>query len=758
MSHENAGYFVRVKAPAPLVMGASGALVAAVDTISHFGVNATTGALTFTLPAPGLGMSGHDIRITNVGANTFTMYGVTIGVDQYADFSWDAGTWHSHAVPASTCPAPMTRAALLTLRSGNALQTNCPYIITDIVQGRLVAGTTVTMHAVSANELSEDVDVNTTYDNAAWRGRYDIDRNVVMELTDNLGNTARGYNGTEVSNFDWGNGAYNDCLVSSATLTVTYGATVQCRRLQVTDSAVVNIAGMASPGQFQDTTITKGSVFTCTSGSPQFIFCDIGAQSSVTATGANLILRRLRMADGLMNISNATSGATLNDVVIENNSVLYLQGVTGWLLINDLRIEEGSTVNIFPGVTTTTEIVSTSFRTGATLNKRAGSGNLTLQYTTFSDITTLNLNPTQTGNVLIRYGAFNNTANLQFSGPGAFYSSQCVFNTNASFQLSGSGSVNMEYTIMSGGAQLVTDPGNFQQVNIANFKLHAGVIRTVGAGAAGASLLVTFGECSRGYIYLYGAATAGTLSISGISLQADGQLRKEGGTRNLSFSNCGSVQGIVRSNGTGAFSDSHSSCTLSIAGVISYTCSGGSNLVQAHVGAQSQLNLSGTTGLQSITNVEITNGSVVNIANCPADQRLQTTRVGESSAIVLQNNATSGTNAFCGIERNSTMQVNGVTGVYANYRVTLNGGAVFSQSGAATGADTIECRQRASMAQNGGFVNRATLIGPKNITTGNFTHTDIGSIFGPSKTLTVANTSRYDYAGINAAQQTAPLI
>ena len=93
----------------------------------------------------------------------------------------------------------MTRAALLTLRATGQLRTECPYIITDHVQNRLVAGTTITMRAVAANELSEQVEVNTTYDNEAWAGIYDIDRALVLELTDNRGNVAKGFNGTEVA-------------------------------------------------------------------------------------------------------------------------------------------------------------------------------------------------------------------------------------------------------------------------------------------------------------------------------------------------------------------------------------------------------------------------------------------------------------------------------------------------------------------------------------------------------------------------------
>jgi len=37
--------------------------------------------------------------------------------------------------------------------------------------------------------------INTTYDNEGWRGIYDIDRSLVLELQDNRNNIARGFNG-----------------------------------------------------------------------------------------------------------------------------------------------------------------------------------------------------------------------------------------------------------------------------------------------------------------------------------------------------------------------------------------------------------------------------------------------------------------------------------------------------------------------------------------------------------------------------------
>jgi hypothetical protein len=42
------------------------------------------------------------------------------------------------AAGGSTCPLPMTRAALLALRASASLTKDCDYVITDHVQGRLL--------------------------------------------------------------------------------------------------------------------------------------------------------------------------------------------------------------------------------------------------------------------------------------------------------------------------------------------------------------------------------------------------------------------------------------------------------------------------------------------------------------------------------------------------------------------------------------------------------------------------------------------
>jgi hypothetical protein len=152
---------------------------------------------------------------------------------------------HGYLPPATTganCPGPMTRSALLALRSGGSLSVDCHYVITDHVQGTLAAGTTVTLHAVSSTELSENVEVNTLFDNEAWVGIYDLDASSIIYLRDNRGNEVDG--ATQVGQFDWGNTSYSYFKVlEGSTLTATIGNPAIKQRVTVKGASTLNLTG-----------------------------------------------------------------------------------------------------------------------------------------------------------------------------------------------------------------------------------------------------------------------------------------------------------------------------------------------------------------------------------------------------------------------------------------------------------------------------------------------------------------------------------
>jgi hypothetical protein len=82
--------------------GPVGTAAATVDIVAHVGVTASAANLVFTLPNPTDTRNGRIIRVTNKGANAFTMYGLNIAASNYATFLWDAGAWHTAAATSGT--------------------------------------------------------------------------------------------------------------------------------------------------------------------------------------------------------------------------------------------------------------------------------------------------------------------------------------------------------------------------------------------------------------------------------------------------------------------------------------------------------------------------------------------------------------------------------------------------------------------------------------------------------------------------------
>lgn len=139
-------------------------------------------------------------------------------------FDEQAGQWVNQPMGGGTsCPAPMTRAALLGIRNASGLMKDCHYTITDYSRGN-VGASTVLLHAIDENTLSQTVLVKTGYDNTAWEGRYDIDTNRIFELKDQLLNKVVGQ--AQVDNFPWGNSSLTGNTINQATLQYIDGSFV----------------------------------------------------------------------------------------------------------------------------------------------------------------------------------------------------------------------------------------------------------------------------------------------------------------------------------------------------------------------------------------------------------------------------------------------------------------------------------------------------------------------------------------------------
>lgn len=86
-----------------------------------------------------------------------------------------------------------------------------------------------------------DVHVQTTYDNMARDGRYDIDTNRIVELKDNRGNKISGSIGNEVDRFDWGNTRHTEVVLDNMDMYVDRGTTFRLTNLNLKSDSVLDL-------------------------------------------------------------------------------------------------------------------------------------------------------------------------------------------------------------------------------------------------------------------------------------------------------------------------------------------------------------------------------------------------------------------------------------------------------------------------------------------------------------------------------------
>ena len=258
------------------------------------------------------------------------------------------------------CSSPMTRGALISGRNASMLKVNCHYTITDFSAGTLGA-CEIVMHATAPDVLSMDVMVKTTFDNASWSGRYDIDQNRMKALFDNVENEVTGH--LAVNAFPWGMSTVTQNIVFNATITVSAGAKFQ--KNIVGERAVIKCEGGSTStnniaagvgltvkgGSFYENTLGEDCDVIINSGSNfenQFscscIYVQVGTgvirYSSIAGTG--------RITNGNTTISNCHFGnaSTLNTTdstgTISNSSFEYVPFGSGLKNISILNISQST--------------------------------------------------------------------------------------------------------------------------------------------------------------------------------------------------------------------------------------------------------------------------------------------------------------------------------------------------------------------------------------------------------------------------------
>lgn len=629
------------------------------------------------------------------------------------------------AAAAATCPLPMTRTALITLRNAGGLLKDCDYVVTDHVQGRLVAGTQIHLQAVSANELSENVSVNTTYDNEAWSGIYDLDRGLVLELHDNRMNVARGFNGTEVSNFDWGNTNITNTTVDNSTWISTIGSARIVSNLVVEGSSTLTTTGQ-------------------TGGAMNRVL--ISEQSNVSTANANIGLTNF-IANGAttMNAANFTAGNTLTNFKLTNASI-NISGSTSAFSISNVYVESGTInhINVTSGTFTGSGV---DLSGNSTVDHNQGAGTLTISRATITN--TSNVTHSQ-GTMTLTSQVVNQSTVQQITGTGG------------SLNLS-AGSVDSSSIIRNLSSSTV----NATRLNASN----ASAV-TVNNGATGIVSLTSAVIDSLATITINATATTGNTQFLNSRISSSSSITRSGtgallvfnseirsastvtltNTRGLAITR-GEISGIssVAQSGTQTVTDAMTDslgdtrCVYNLAS----TSTVANNMSYVKLsGFGTRLNILGNTGNQTMTAIKADGGSVYNFTDCVAANSTFSCTVSDGSTANISN--LSVTKNFGNIQTraSSTLNINNPTGAGTVTNMLVENSSTLTVTGTAGNCLALTAKDGGTIVCNGGSSTRVVKHMNGTLTTGAFSHVDVIVINPISVTLTANNTNRSSYLGV----------
>lgn len=631
-----------------------------------------------------------------------------------------------HRFPAggSTCPAPMTRAALLTLRSTNALKPECHYVITDHVQNRLVAGTTITMHAVAPNELSERVEVNTTYDNEAWSGIYDIDRALVLELTDNRNNTARGVNGTEVANFDWGYANYSGCLVDNATWTVTYGSGGSVQRARITNGSTLVTTGFV--GSLLEPVITNAAVVNLTNATGSWRYIEWRNSTFFNATGYT----------GANNSHTSEFDACTVNISGASGAIMFRQ--------SEFRASSFTLQGAAQVLLAAVNCMSHSFfrpATGGVLNA--------IRYS--SDVAG---SVSVTGSGATNLTDTKNDGAISVVGAGTLTTNGLEIENFSSVVHNGAGPLSITRTRQQGtNSNIVTDTGSNTSVTINDSNLLSnGNIRVVG-GATGGALNVS-GCVVEGASYIYKRHT-GALSVAQTNLYGQSGIDSQTGNRSYNFQRC-TYSNVARASqtGTGAFTDTITDMTMDARAQFYLQESGAANnILYSNIsGITGVLRLDGATGSQTITRVKLRDANMT-FTGCTVSLGVTMCTAEDGGNITFSNVTTAKSVQNFHVRNGGLAVVNNSTGGGSLIGVDVTSFGQYVCSGAAAGCTYVTIQQ-GTVSHNGGNLTRCEKRQGGTLRTGSFNHNSIVHATNTNRTLTAANTARAEYMGLAAGAYT----
>lgn len=307
------------------------------------------------------------------------------------------------------CPDPMTRAALLALRTAGTLRPGCHYTITNgptIGTTGNTSPTTIELHATSATELALEALVHTTFDNTAWDGLYDIDKGAsgsIVFLADSWNNRVSDPDvnaATVHQRFPWHAGSDNlrDNVIRASILTgwgpaINAGGTIKGNDILSSQVDLTGRTGVTS--SFERNRLSAANVVL----NPATSFfvqnnIDAGTVAHLGTGAGSFSFQNNTMLTGLVNIdATTTAQVTLNSNVFGGTSGSYRVQVTGkttntvifsgnrafnpGVSTQDVLIQGTGTVTITGNNLNATNISIDGSGTTSIINSTIGGGTLT---------------------------------------------------------------------------------------------------------------------------------------------------------------------------------------------------------------------------------------------------------------------------------------------------------------------------------------------------------------------------------------------
>lgn len=632
------------------------------------------------------------------------------------------------ATGGTSCPNPMTRAALVAMRDAGTLSKDCDYVITNHVQGRLVAGTSLHLQAVDNKTLSMHAQVKSTYDNVAWEGRYDIDTGLVYELRDNRNNTVIG--AAAVAAFDWGNTAYTDCRVEHSTWNVTIGSTVPMSKVRVLDGSVMTTTGVTGGG-VTNVTVGPTSSLNLTNSNLQVRDSSLrnGAALNATGfTGGGAGVYRSDLIDGCAVTFGAGAGAVqMYYSAVRGSTSISHTGSGGFTLNSSLVADNASITHSSTGALT----LSGSQVIGVATSITHTAGSISMSGTQIGPYgRVLKNNAASTGTLTMNYCVVDTVGYVQQLGAGPLSMTGVRIHSNSN--------INVPATANTSAGMAVNYTRIDQQSGV-TFSATAGAMSVTGCDIASGSNITKSGA---------GALTANSvtlqsnssvnlsgvrgLTVSQASLRGFGRVTAAatGGAGVTDILQQSSVQdyGLIQFNATGAAGNQVLySSVRGLTGNISFNGTNTGAVVSRMTVDNGSVAFSNNVAMPTILDIGVRDNGILNVSGCTAAQDIRYSTVGSYSRCNITNKTTAA-------------QMFGID-------VACNG--TFLSQGAARNATYISVRQ-GQITHNGGNLTLATKEMGGTLTTGAFNHSGIQHRVNISKTLTAPNTSRADYQGLAA--------